>query len=83
MELPEKNTTTTTSDGISYRFDPPGRVHRISSYALEANGWMRFSKLKWVKDGDNITYDGCDWKLNGEKKVEFFEDLPNYLKDKK
>lgn len=41
----------------------------ISSGFLAANGWEK-KGFEWRRGNDIITYDGCDWRLNGVK-VEF------------
>ena len=30
----------------------------------------------WGKNGNKVTYDGCDWKLNGTR-IEFIDELPD------
>jgi len=38
----------------------------ISGYYLAANGWEK-KGFEWRKGNNIVTYDGCDWRLNGAK----------------
>ena len=47
----------------------------LSGYAMSRKGWVRESGI-WNKNGNKVTYDGCDWKLNGVR-IEFVDELPD------
>lgn len=47
----------------------------LSGYGLSLKGWVRESGV-WGKNGNKVTYDGCDWKLNGTR-IEFIDELPD------
>lgn len=49
-------------------------VHSLSGYALVAKGWVR-KNGEYTKGEMTLKYTGDKWILNGNKVVEFFEDL--------
>jgi len=50
-------------------------VNTLSGYGLEGRGWERKGST-YTKDGNTIVYNGHEWFLNGDKTIQFFQDLP-------
>ncbi len=46
----------------------------ISSDALKKLGFEKQGILEWVKGDKKITYDGANWKLNGQT-IKFLEEI--------
>lgn len=74
MTIPDPNSKSlSTGIGCSFNANVP-RVTSISSRELLKLGWERVGDT-FQKDNQTITYNGATWRLNGNKIVQFLEDL--------
>ncbi len=60
---------------VSFDMNVPLAVS-LSSTALEKLGWVKIDKMKWFKDGNEVTYSGYQWVINNSKSIQFTSDLP-------
>lgn len=72
--FPEQESQSQSSSmGCSFTANVP-IVTSLSSRELVKQGWERVGDT-FHKDGNTITYNGATWRFNGNKIVQFFEDL--------
>jgi len=50
--------------------------HSLNTYVLVNNGWQKEGSV-YTKGENKVVFDGVKWILNGEKRIEFLEDIPN------
>lgn len=58
---------------LSYNPNVP-RVHLINSTSLIRDGWERKGS-NYTKEGNTISYDGYQWKINGKEVIQFMEEI--------
>lgn len=73
---PESKSTNTTNLSVNVLIgEKLPIVHTLSGILLEKHGWLHFGRNTMVKGEDKIFYDGVEWILNGDRKIQFLEDI--------